>query len=247
VAGFRKVHDGGQVGSREQEHRVDVLVADADPEVEHGRRVPGADAAAGSEEGAAPNGLPGDDRDRCEEGIGGAHSPVVRDDDVQTLPHVPREDDDPVARGPHRCSRRGRVVDADVPRREARGRRIEVAHDATVDRRAPRSPPDRARTWRSQHEHDRTQNDQTLQKPHDTSLPTTRTIAGEAAGEVRKNRGDRTAALGQKRVLYVTRPRSGVGSDSRDRSWKIDFVWIWHTRLSVTPSTVPISASVRPS
>ena len=37
------------------------------------------------------------------------------------------------------------------------------------------------------------------------------------------------------------------GSAKRDRSWRIALVWIWHTRLSVTLSTSPISASVRPS
>jgi hypothetical protein len=33
----------------------------------------------------------------------------------------------------------------------------------------------------------------------------------------------------------------------RERSCSTDLVWIWHTRLSVTPSTWPISARVRPS
>ena len=47
-------------------------------------------------------------------------------------------------------------------------------------------------------------------------------------------------------------PRPGyAGSRSeaarRDRSWSTAFVWIWHTRLSVTPRTWPISARVKPS
>ena len=33
----------------------------------------------------------------------------------------------------------------------------------------------------------------------------------------------------------------------RERNWSTALVWIWHTRLSVTPSTSPISARVRPS
>ena len=47
-------------------------------------------------------------------------------------------------------------------------------------------------------------------------------------------------------------PRSAGGqatpaAASRDRRWSTDLVWICDTRLSVTPSTRPISASVRPS
>ncbi len=57
----------------------------------------------------------------------------------------------------------------------------------------------------------------------------------------------RVSARGGRDQNYVTMPRSGRGSDRRERSWKIAFVWIWQTRLSVTPSTLPISASVRPS
>ena len=45
--------------------------------------------------------------------------------------------------------------------------------------------------------------------------------------------------------IFGAQPRSG--SARRARSCRIAFVWIWHTRLSVTPSTDPISASVRPS
>lgn len=36
-------------------------------------------------------------------------------------------------------------------------------------------------------------------------------------------------------------------SASLARSWSTDLVWIWLTLLSVTPRTLPISASVRPS
>ena len=35
-----------------------------------------------------------------------------------------------------------------------------------------------------------------------------------------------------------------ASSDTRDRRWSSDLVWIWHTRDSVTPSTRPISCSV---
>ena len=36
-------------------------------------------------------------------------------------------------------------------------------------------------------------------------------------------------------------------ADSRDRRCSTDLVWIWDTRLSVTPRTCPISARVSPS
>ena len=36
-------------------------------------------------------------------------------------------------------------------------------------------------------------------------------------------------------------------STSRERSWSTALVWIWHTRLSVTPRISPIWARVRPS
>src|SRR3954454_16120579 len=40
---------------------------------------------------------------------------------------------------------------------------------------------------------------------------------------------------------------AGSGSPRRERSCRIALVWIWQTRLSVTPRTSPISFSVRPS
>ena len=37
------------------------------------------------------------------------------------------------------------------------------------------------------------------------------------------------------------------GTNIRARSCSTALVWIWHTRLSVTPRTWPISANVKPS
>ena len=54
------------------------------------------------------------------------------------------------------------------------------------------------------------------------------------------------AAVPRQSAPGSTRTVSGR-SASFERSWRSALVWIWHTLLSVTPSTWPISVSVRPS
>src|SRR5687767_1527685 len=55
------------------------------------------------------------------------------------------------------------------------------------------------------------------------------------------------AGQGGSAVRRKLQASSRSGSAILDRSWSTALVWIWHTRLSVTPSTSPISARVRPS
>ena len=83
LAGGHEAHELGEVGRAEQQHRVDVAVADAEPEVEHGAVVVVAGATGRPDDVAAGDRLPGADRDRRQERVGRAQAAGVGDGDVQ--------------------------------------------------------------------------------------------------------------------------------------------------------------------
>src|SRR5256885_1474463 len=61
-----------------------------------------------------------------------------------------------------------------------------------------------------------------------------------------KHRSTRRAGSACERETYGL-AGSHSGSALRDRRWSTALVWIWQTRLSVTPTISPISASGSPS
>ena len=140
--------------------------------------------------------------------------------------------------------------------------------DQTASRRRPRPAAEPHRTSHERDEHDSGKARGSARKPtaaaatpsrkasllpfvgkmrrHTQPIPST-LMRKSGRGRAAKPGGRSAAAAASARRSYVTMPRSGRGSDRRERSWKIALVWIWQTRLSVTPSTLPISASVSPS
>lgn len=67
----------------------------------------------------------------------------------------------------------------------------------------------------------------------------------EGSGEGQEARVSRVG--GSRRLSATVSSGQRPKLASFARNWSTDFVWIWLTRLSVTPSTLPISASVSPS
>jgi hypothetical protein len=155
------------------------------------------------------------------------------------------------AGGAHRAAGRGREIDTEVSGPEPRARRIERPHDGTCNRTDPPAHRGRARGHRpAEHGEQDDRDDQNKPAiPQRGSLERDEHDSGKARGAPGNlpRTYDTVDGAASATRNYVTIPRSGSGSERRERSWKIALVWIWHTRLSVTPSTLPISASVSPS
>jgi hypothetical protein len=210
-------------------------------------------------------------RCRREERVRGAQVAAVRDHDMHCARDDSRERDNTGTGRVNRGARCGSVIDAEMLRAERARRRREPAQNRPIDRWAPRGT--RRREGGCGHDgasnaHDN-DNHECERDAHDRAR-WHRTLPGRETTTSGKERGkssvsDAGAGGGEKPEVLrctlnegcdsgrnlsdrqVTIPRSGSGSERRPRNWKIAFVWIWQTRLSVTPSTAPISASVRPS
>jgi hypothetical protein len=78
-----------------------------------------------------------------------------------------------------------------------------------------------------------------------TDTATTDTATTDTATATATCRGTKMRAMAHLPVYGCgqTAPAAAM----RARRWMTDLVWIWDTRLSVTPSTCPISLRVRPS
>jgi len=82
-------------------------------------------------------------------------------------------------------------------------------------------------------------------RSEDASTETTPRPKGAESGEGQEARVSQVGGSQRLSATVSSSQRPKLASFAR--SWSTDFVWIWLTRLSVTPSTLPISASVRPS
>ena len=81
-AGGREMHDGGEVDRPEEQHRVEVLVADSEADVHDRAVVPGAAPARGTDDLATVDAIAAPHGDRREERVRRAHPARVRDDYV---------------------------------------------------------------------------------------------------------------------------------------------------------------------
>ena len=122
-----EVHELGEVVGAEQQHRVDVAVADAQPEVEHARRRGRSPAPPVVPDARRPGstGWPVRTADRREERVRGAQTAGVGDGDVQRAGDRTGEADDAVVGGAHGRARRGGEVDAAVAGAVVGARRLE--------------------------------------------------------------------------------------------------------------------------
>ena len=177
----------------------------------------------------------------------------------------PGEADPTGADRPDRLTGRGAVLDAPVPGAVGPVRQAERVDDRRVDRRAVRTaargaagrrraegtaPGLRRRRGAPSGEgehHDPDEHDDScehgehhrgvrpsIQLLHPTHLHTTRATARSSPGGGSGSTGRNGPQAGSRSML-----------ENRDRSCRTALVWIWQTRLSVTPSTSPISGSVR--
>src|SRR5262245_41138120 len=203
-----------------------------------------------------------------EEGVRRAEPTVVADDDVQRPRDRPRERNYAVRRRPHGRARPRREVDAAMAGPVREGRRPERPSDLALDRGQPRPAAagrgrgaGEPRAARHEERGSRQAEDETdddlpagLVQAHGRSRGscTTRGSAGEASrSEARRDAGIVSAGYDNEKSRgddggvstlgrFYCRP-AGRAAGGRP------LVWIWHTRLSVTPSTSPISDSVSPS
>ena len=164
-----------------------------------------------------------------------------------------------------RPGRRGEVGTA-VPGAVARPRGDERTHDPAGDRPDPGRGRVRGRVCRRHrdgcgHEDERDEAQRSwmrrVRRLHRRPPGRARAAGREAMEEVERQP---TGRIGPRQARSATgavhrRPvrgpgayagRSAGGSMRRPRSCRIAFVWIWQTRLSVTPSTVPISRGSAP-
>ncbi len=200
----RQVHDLGEVDRGEQQHRVDVLVAAAKSEVEHGRRVIVAGAATRADHRAGAHDFAPMYSDRREKGVRRPQSRRVRDDDVLRARHGACERHLAGAGGPDGRTRHRLEVDAEVAGTvSVRGWRPR-SHDRPVDRTRPDTCGNHigARETREREDHNRTEGARAHGTRPDSLLPllpqhensprsatncatnTTRGVPGEVTGTV---------------------------------------------------------------
>jgi hypothetical protein len=231
--------------------------------VEPGRRVVGVGPAGRADDRAPRDRVAARERRRRAERVAGPQPAGVGDGDVEVGGDPPGERDRARTGRGHRRAGSGGEVDAPVPGRVRRRRRVEGTEHATVDR--PRPRPGRgsrggghAGGRRDHHEREQDGDEQ-------AQGATVRAVVwaghGSPSGFVRRCARGKSRTSGdvegpdRSRGRPVPgRLRRGCdrhpvrsGSESRERSWRMAFVWIWQTRLSVTPRTEPISASVSAS
>ena len=140
IARGHQAHELGEVVGPEQQHRVDVAVADAQAEVQHAAVVVGADAAGDARprrrgSPVARRARATDERNEYEV----RRSPPCATVDVQRAGDRAGEADDAVVGGADGRAGRGGEVDAAVPGGVRRSSALERPHHLPVDR--PHHPP----------------------------------------------------------------------------------------------------------
>ena len=185
--GRGQVHDLGQVDGAEQQHRIEVLVARPEAEVEHLPVVVDARSATRAEHLAGAHDVAPAHRRGAQVRVRGAKAARVRDDDVPRARDRACERDLARAGGPYRGARRRAEVDTEMARAVVRLRRVERADEITVDGLVPHGRGlGRGRGRRRDADERATQTTDT-QNPaagHADSPEARRTRLGEMPGEV---------------------------------------------------------------
>ena len=205
---------------------------------------------------------PGAHRDGRQERQGRPEPVGVLHDDVERARDRTREHHAAGAGCDDRGPGRGREIRAAVTGAVARSGCHERAHDRARDRPHPVGCRRGGRGGRAPAGEDGGRDERGQGQGDECRAQLHRRLPGVRGHGREKRRGggapgtlpvpdDRAKGRRERRVQVQGRDqpevRSTGGSMSRPRSWRIALVWIWQTRLSVTPSTVPISASVSAS
>ncbi len=272
TVGGREADELREVGRHEQRHGIDVPLPHPQTKVQDARMITAA-AARSADHHAARYPLTAPDADGREERIRRPQTTGVRNHNVERAADASRERDLTRARGAHGSTARCDEIRAAMagavarcgcdegPRQHAgdraqpcaghrtcgRGGGQRGAHDDQCDGERDGTGGRPSRRVTRPHRRLPSERERGRGKRCGGSRRSSRTIRRATRNLVQwwdAHQGRRAqSARGDARYGR----RSDAGSTRRERSWRIALVWIWHTRLSVTPSTSPISASVRPS